>query len=275
MLAEQNWRESTWVAFDTETSGAFPVGSDIVEVGLVKWSVAEGREIDRLQFLLRPAKPIPAEVIKIHGITNEDVATAPLMKEKISQVREFLADSVLLAHHAPFDLGFLVYDFERFGERVPVTPVLCTSLLARALIPEAPNHKLQTLIPFLSLPSGQAHRALDDAIACLHLGLQCAERFGEGSVSQLAVKMKKRVEWQDYMILNGPGYLPEIVRSVQESRDLDIVYNKGSIKGKTRRITPLGIVRNPDGDYVPARCHIDGAQKRFYLREIADLQICH
>lgn len=283
---DRPWSEYSYVAFDTETSGAYPLSADIVEVGMVKYK--NGQEIAELQMLLKPRVPMTDFIIGIHGITNEMVADAPSMSEKIQEIRNFLTGSVLMAHHAPFDMGFLVADLEKYHVPIPQDPALCTSLLARQLIPESPNHKLQTLIPILKLPAGQAHRALDDARACLYLGLECLRRLSlgangeageEATLRQAIAKMGKPVLWSNFSLQSSASkgssnkFDQVIIEAILKSKDVDIVYSRGTIKNKPRRITPIGVVRNPDGDYVMAQCHIDHAQKRFYLKEITDAQM--
>lgn len=273
MYLEKPWNEYTYVSFDTETSGAYPLGAEIVEMGMVKWK--DGKEIDSYQTLLRPSFPMTDFIIGIHGITNEMVEQAPKMKEKIQEIRNFFKDCVLMAHHAPFDMGFLTVDFEKNGMLLPSEPVLCTSLLARKLIPESENHKLQTLIKVLKIDGGTAHRALDDARACLHVGLECLKRMGEQATLKHAAKaMGKELDWNKYSLIQGQNELyQKVVSATVEHKDIDIIYESGSVKGKTRRISPIGIVRNPDGDYVMAICHIDRAQKRFYLGKISDASV--
>lgn len=267
------WHEYTYVSFDTETSGAYPLGAEIVEIGMIKWK--GGKEIGQYQTLLKPTYPMSDFIIGIHGITNEMVADAPLMKDRINEIRDFFRDSVLMAHHAPFDMGFLTVDIEKAQIPLPTEPVLCTSLLARKLIPESPNHKLQTLNQVLKIDGGTAHRAFDDARACLQVGLECLKRMGETATLQHAIKaMGKELEWSKYLLLNGQSeFYKRIVEAIQSRRDVDFVYEGGSLKGKTRRMTPIGIVRNPDGDYVMATCHIDRAQKRFYFDKMKDVSV--
>lgn len=273
MSLDLPWIKQTFVAFDTETSGAYPVGSEIVEIGAVKW---RGDEIlGQFQALIRPVRPMGEEVIKIHGITNEMVAEAPSLSEVLPRFMEFLGDAMLIAHHAPFDLGFLVYDLERLGMKVPTGPALCSSLLARRLIPESPNHRLQTLVSVLNLGQNTAHRALDDAESCQRLAKICFARTGDdASLSEVINKMGKRIQWNDYLLLgSGLPQLQVFVEAVQQGKDVDFIYGGGTQKGLTRRMTPLGIVRNPDGDFVQGICHIDRASKRFYLTRIEDPQI--
>jgi DNA polymerase-3 subunit epsilon len=267
------WKDQTFVAFDTETSGAYPLGADVVEFGAVKWQ--NGEVIGEYQTLLKPREKMSDFIIGIHGITNEMVADAPTMDQKVSEILEFLGSSVLMAHHAPFDLGFMAIEFEKNKLAFPTGALLCTSLLSRKLIKESVNHKLQTLIKTLSLHQGAAHRALDDAKACLQVGLECMRRVGaEATLEQVSEHMGKQLQWGKYELLtNAQPKFKVIVEALLGKKDVDIVYEGGSVKGQSRRMTPIGVVRNPDGDYIMAVCHIDRAQKRFYFDKISDLAL--
>lgn len=271
----RHWTEYEFVAFDTETSGAYPLGSEVVEFGAVKWKA--GKEIASIQTLLKPSVPMTDFIISIHGITNEMVENAPLMSEKVSEIREFFSGAVPMAHHAPFDLGFMALEFERNQLPFPTEPVICTSLLSRKLIHESQNHKLQTLIKVLGLNGGTAHRALDDARACLYVGLECMKRMEAGAtLAQVLQVVEKNLSWENYRILQaGNATIQKVVESIKNKKSMDILYEGGKTKNETRRVTPIGFVRNPDGDYVMAMCHRDAAQKRFYLQKIKDAAIVY
>lgn len=261
--------EYTFIAFDTETSGAYPVGYDIVEFGAVKYF--KGQEIDRLQFLLKPREAMSDFIIGIHGITNEMVADAPRMEEKIHEIYEFFKGSIVMAHHSPFDLGFLTLEYEKAGLPLPLEPALCTSLLSRKLIHGVVNHKLQTLVKHLGIDGGQAHRAYDDAKSCLLVGLECFKKLGEEATLAQAIKSQgKQLWWRDYSLLKNDNNLCSLIEAIQTKKDIDMIYEGGSAKGETRRVTPIGIVRNPDGDYLQAFCHKDKTNKRYYLSRIKD-----
>lgn len=257
------------MAFDTETSGAWPVGCDVVEFGAVKWQ--GGREIGHLQFLLKPREPMSQFIIGIHGITNEMVAEAPLMSSKIREIGEFFKGSVLMAHHAPFDLGFLAVDFEMNHLPFPSEPVLCTSLLARKLIHGTENHKLQTLVKHLGIDGGAAHRALDDARSCLHVGLRCLELLGPEATLQEALRVQEKpLKWENYSTLSKDSNLRAIVEASRTKSRLEFLYDKGTAP---RQAVPMGLVRNPDGDFMQAYCLKDRSAKRFYVSKIREATV--
>lgn len=264
------WSQYSIVAFDTETSGAYPIESEIIELGAVKW--LNGEVVDRFQTLLKPSKPLVPDNIRIHGITNEMVADAPLMKDQILRFCEFIDGSILLAHHAPFDLGFLAIDIEKHHLVFPNNIHLCSSLLSRALLTTT-NHKLQTLVKELKLTGGDAHRAFDDAYACLQVFLKCVEKLNpDVTLNELLAIQKKNLLWQNFRILSSDNEkLVQIANCIIENKTLDIVYDGGQTKGKARPIRPFGIVRNPDGDYINAECGLDLQRKRFYIEKISQI----
>jgi DNA polymerase-3 subunit epsilon len=266
---EKSILEYPLIAFDTETSGAYPLESEIIELGAVKWY--KGEVVGQFQTLLKPAKPLVPENIRIHGITNEMVADAPLMKDEILKFREFIEGSVLMAHHAPFDLGFVTIDLEKSGHLFPNNLHLCTSLLSRALIATT-NHKLQTLIKELNLQGGEAHRAYDDAYACLQVFFKCLEKLdGDVSIKRLQEIQKKEIAWDKYRLFSsGQQKLIQLAKACERQKTIDIVYEGGQSKGQPRPVKPFGVVRNPDGDYLHAECGLDQQRKRFYLDKILD-----
>lgn len=267
----QKLEQCTFVAFDTETSGAYPIGYDVVEFGAVKWR--NGVEVGSLQFLLKPREKMSDFIIGIHGITNEMVANAPLMVEKIREIKDFFADAVLLAHHAPFDMGFMAYEFEKHLGILPSNVVLCTSLMSRKLIKETKNHKLVTLVEHFAIDGGQSHRALDDARACMHVAMECFKRLGPDPTLQQAVEsVGKSLQWSQFSLGGNDNKMQQIIYAIQNKKDLEMVYDGGTHKGKPREVRPIGIVRNPDGDFLQATCLIDKTEKRFYLSRILDCQ---
>src|SRR5699024_9551723 len=97
--------EVTFVVVDLETTGGNPSGAHITEVGAVK--VRAGEVLGEFQTLVRPSEPIPAFISVLTGITNQMVAGSPRIESVLPAFLEFARDSVLVAHNAPFDIGFL------------------------------------------------------------------------------------------------------------------------------------------------------------------------
>lgn len=268
---EKPWQEFTFVALDIETSGQYPVADEIVEVAMIKWK--QGQEIDRFHSLIKPKKPMGDFVIGIHGITNEMVSDAPSIEEKIEEIRKFLEGTVVVAHHAPFDVGFLAWEFEKSNKSLPDDTVICSSLLARALVDSPTNHRLQTMVKLLGLSQTQAHRAESDARACFQLAVHCMNKVGsDESLKNVVKAQRKTIWWQDYSLLKlGQNQkISGIIEAVKKDKMVEFIYESGNHQGKLRKAKPLGIVRNPDGDYFPALCDIDKVVKRFYLKKVAD-----
>lgn len=98
-------------------------------------------------------------------------------------------------------------------------------------------------------------------------------RLGEAApLENVYEAMGKKLFWKNFVCVHSADQAMQTIVSVLKAKgDLDIVYLGGSLKG-TRRIHPQGIVRNPDGDYIQAICHIDRISKRFYLDKIQEMK---
>ena len=172
-------------------------------------------------------------------------------------------------------MGFMAYEFEKVNLPLPVEPALCTSLLSRKWIHGVENHKLQTLVKHLQIDGGRAHRAYDDAYACLQVAIACFTKMGGEATLADAIKSQgKNLNWKDYSIRAlHTAKLETLKESILTKKDIDMIYSGGSKKGQVRRMTPMGIVRNPDGDYLQAFCHEEKQAKRYYLSRIDDVAI--
>lgn len=274
-LAGRPWSELEFVGFDTETTGKYPLQAEICEVAAVKWR--SGAVVDTFQTLIKPSRPMDAEVIAIHGITNDMVENAPAMRDKIGEFHRFIDGAICVAHHAPFDLGFLSVEFEKYGLSLPSEPVLCSSLLARRIFPESENHRLQTLIGFFGLQKGQAHRALDDARACLEVGLRCLNKLGDGALLQEAFAAQGGpLTWGRFSLRELEVENPlsvNLIRATREQKIVEMAYGAGSTPGEKRRVHPLGLVRSLDGDYVVAYAEKDQRSKRYLIEKIKSVEI--
>ena len=177
---------TTFVVLDLETTGASPkVGAGITEIGAVK--VRGGEVIGIFESFINPGESIPSYITALTGITDEMVVDAPSIEMALPTLLEFLGhedETVVVAHNAPFDLGFLKAAAQTHEYPWPNYQVLDTVKLARHLLTrdEVYDCKLSTLAQFFETPIQPTHRALDDAhstVAVLH-GL--FERLGSFEV---------------------------------------------------------------------------------------------
>ena len=147
---------------DFETTGISPERGDrATEVAVVL--VQDGQVVDRFQSLMNAGVHIPAFITGLTGITNAMVAAAPDAATVMGEASRFVGDAPMVAHNASFDSKFWQAELALAG--LPAQqPFACTVLLSRRLYPEAPSHKLGTLVDYHGLPrTGRAHRALADA----------------------------------------------------------------------------------------------------------------
>ncbi len=158
-------REVTFVVVDLETTGGSPASSAITEIGAVK--ICGGEVLGEFQTLVNPGTPVPAFIATLTGITTSMVATAPRIEQVLGSFLEFARGSVLVAHNAPFDIGFLKAAAAQCEYAWPGNQVLDTVRLARRVVlrDEAPNHKLGTLAALFGATVTPDHRALSDARA--------------------------------------------------------------------------------------------------------------
>ncbi len=275
------WGESTLIAFDIETSGKYPLESEVCEIAAVKWR--GGKIVDEFQTLVAVSRPMSAEVINIHHITNEMLVGAPKISEIIKKFRTFVDDGFVIAHHAPFDLGFMAHEFEKAGLALPVAPAFCSSILSRRAFPQAANHRLQTLIGFFKLPQGQAHRALDDARACLEVALKVFEKVGpEKTIQEILDYQTTRLEWLQFSTqqLRKSSVFSVLLKALETREDVQIVYEGGSRPGQARTVKPIGLVRTPieraaiinaegGGDFLVAQEEGEPIPKRYFLKKIS------
>lgn len=264
----QPWNDLTFVAFDTETTGKYPLESEICELAAVKWQ--NGEVVDTFQTLLKPSKPMGSEVIAIHGITNDMVEDAPLMSEKIGEFHRFIEGAIPMAHHAPFDLGFVSIEFDKAGLPLPQLPALCTSLLSRKLFPDSRDHRLQTLIGFFKLERGTAHRALDDARACLEVGLRCLEKTGASVLKAATDVQGGPLTWERFSMhaISTNEVTKALMQAIRDQTIVEMIYGAGSKPGSPRRVHPIGLVRSLDGDFLVAYDEKDQRSKRYFLEKI-------
>ena len=147
---------------DFETTGISPgCGDRATEVAIVL--LEGGQVVDRYQSLMNAGVRIPSFITQLTGITNAMIASAPDAAQVMLEASRFVGDAPLVAHNAAFDRRFWQAELAQANLAAP-QPFICTLLLSRRLYPQAPSHKLGSLVDYHRLTrTGQAHRALADA----------------------------------------------------------------------------------------------------------------
>ncbi|MDQ6816880.1 MAG: exonuclease domain-containing protein, partial [Actinomycetota bacterium] len=163
-LLEQPLSTAEFLALDTETNGLPGDACELTEVGAVL--VGGGELHDRWSSLVRTAAPLRRGIQRFTGITQGMVDAAPALETVLPELLARLQGRVLVAHNASFDRRVLVQACERAEVPWPEPPILCTSALARKLLPLQRERRLTTLAAALGVEVEVAHRALADAETC-------------------------------------------------------------------------------------------------------------
>ncbi|PKL25647.1 MAG: DNA polymerase III subunit epsilon [Spirochaetae bacterium HGW-Spirochaetae-3] len=168
-----------FVAFDFETTGLSADRDRVVEIGAVAFRVRKddggwvGVADGAYETLINPGRPIPAAVSAIHGIDDLAVSSAPTFAEAAGELIAFIDGSILVAHNAPFDMGFLRLETARAGLENPPNPAYDTIAIAKTAISGLPSYSLKSLASCFGIVQNAAHRGGDDAKVCMELFIKC------------------------------------------------------------------------------------------------------
>lgn len=265
-------RNITFVAFDLETTGLTPVVDRIVEIGAVRFRA--GEILDSFQELVDPEMSISPGATATNGITDDMVKGQATIEKVLPGFLDFLGQDIPVAHHAPFDVGFLTYDISRLNLTPADRPVLDTCAIPKSLFPHAQGYSLEHLLSFLDRPVGVLHRALADAEACMGLFNRCVDEMGGQELTTL----------EDVLLLNGPAlnlcsgeivldepFLP-IKRALEKGDELEIRYQSAGGTVSIRKITPLSIGPFRGTAMIEAFCHLRNDKRNFRLDRILEIR---
>ena len=193
--------DTTYCVLDLETTGFSFRTEKITEVGIMKFK--NGEVIDEFSCFVNPEKPIPQRVIEVTNITDDMVKDAETIEKVMPKIIEFVGDSVLVAHNADFDIGFLKYNAKLLGLSLENT-YLDTLRLAKELFPEFKKYKLGLIAEKLGIKVEVAHRALDDVDTTVKVLKVMLDMLKEKNVKTVDYIYKLNIGKADYKIL--PSY---------------------------------------------------------------------
>lgn len=210
--------EATYVVFDVETTGLSAVYDTIIELAAVK--MYKGNVIDTFEAFINPGHPLSPFTIQLTGITDEMLRDARPEKEVMEAFLRFSQGSILVAHNASFDMGFLNNTYKRNDLPEAGNPVIDTLELSRFLHPQLKSHRLNTLAKRYNINLEQHHRAVFDSETTGHLCWIFLKEAAEEHAIFFHDELNKGVGQGDSYKMARPYHVTLLVKNQQGLKDL-------------------------------------------------------
>jgi len=260
----------TFNVLDVETTGLNPhFGDRVCEIALLRCE--GGRESGRFHSLVNPGRPISPGAFAVNRIREEDLIDAPVFSDIAAMVLEMLADSVVVAHNAPFDLGFLASELNIC--RLPSIDnlVIDTLALARRCY-SFPSNSLPNVAYYLGIDTRGQHRALEDVLTTR----QVLDRFLVDLADSGVYTLGELIEAQGGQVpLPAPELItlpPQIDEALRAEGRLELRYLSASGEETQREVSPLHVTAFAGYLYLVAFCHLRNEQRTFRLDRIVEMR---
>ncbi len=268
-------KDITFVAFDLETTGLFPITSEIIEIGAVKFNL-DG-EISRFQQLVKPNNKVSKESFLIHNISDSMLDNQPNISDVIGSFLSFISDSVLVAHNSMFDMSFISYSLIKNKISFPDNIALDTRVLGYNLIPEVGNYKLSSLTNYFNINNSTFHRAVFDAEYCMKVFLAILNKcFSDEQKLEDLVKFNKTIDFtvisENENFDDVPKMFEPLKYAIKQSSKINITYKRHNGEVLDRDITPIGFLKVKSKLYVEAFCHLRGEKRNFKISKILNIK---
>jgi len=243
----------SFVVFDLETTGFNSIHDKIIEIGAVK--ICGGRQTDTFSAFVNPKVPIPFRITQLTKITDEMVMDAETIDEILPRFLEFIGDSVLVAHNAGFDVGFLSQSC-RNQDIVPDFTYLDTVALARILLPTLSKYKLDAVAKQLGISLENHHRAVDDAGCTAEIFLKFVSMLSDQNIKTLG-DINRIGTMTPEMIRKLPSYHIILLAQNEEGRkNLYRLVSMSHLKyfSKRPRLPKSEIIRHREGLILGSAC---------------------
>jgi DNA polymerase III subunit alpha, Gram-positive type len=254
----------SFVVFDVETTGLNPSSDRLIEIGAVK--IQNFQIVDSFNTFVNPGIPIPPFITKLTSIHDDMVKDAPLPKEALASFLEFTQDSVLVAHNANFDMGFIRLGALREGLAFQ-NPLIDTVTLSRRLLPELKKHKLNIVAKHFGIALENHHRAVDDALATAKIFLKFLETLGTKGCENIKNMDKAMSGEEDYKSFNT-YHAVILVQNQKGLRNLYQIISESHLNyfHKKPRVPKKLLSQNREGLLVGSACE-SGELYRAFLAQ--------
>jgi len=269
---DQPLSETAFAIFDVETTGLNPAyGHRVCEVACLR--VQNGRETGRFESLVDPKRTISAGAFHVNHITPEMLADAPPFEEIAIPLLTLMAGAAIVAHNAPFDLGFLAAELEIAGLLPPEGVIVDTLALVRRLYHLASN-SLPAVAAAMAIDTGTAHRAMDDVQTTCHvlerILYDVEQRWGATTLHEL-------VDFQGgpipYPYARAVPLPPTIAEALDSGGRVRMRYVNAAGQETNRTIQPLRVREDHGYQYMVAYCYLKGEQRTFRLDRIIEMTV--
>ncbi|TKJ31030.1 MAG: hypothetical protein CEE40_02975 [Chloroflexi bacterium B3_Chlor] len=260
----------TFTVLDVETTGLNPhFGDRVCEIALLQCQ--GGAELGRFHSLVNPGRSISPGAFAVNGIRDEDVIDAPLFADIAPPVLEMLNETVLVAHNAPFDLGFLAAEFEICRVPFASSLVVDTLSLARRCYSFASN-SLQHVARSLGIEARDQHRAMGDVLTTK----QVLDYFLADLLDRGVSTLGDLTDLQGGMIRPPQREVvvlpPQIEEALRCEGELELRYVSASNQETLRVVSPLRVTAYGGQLYLVAMCHLRSEQRTFRLDRIVEMR---
>ncbi len=268
----QNLNQTSFAVFDVETTGLSPAyGHRVCEIACLR--VVDGIESGRFESLVDPQRRVSAGAFRVNRITAEMLAGAPAFEDVAPSLLELMEGAVLVAHNAPFDLGFLAGELEIAGLPPPEGPVVDTLTLSRRAYSFARN-SLAAVAVSLEVEAGQAHRAMGDVWTTSQvlerLLWDLERRWGVTTLSELLAFQGGTIPYP----LPSAVPLPPTIADALDSRGrVRMRYVDARGKETERSVRPLRVHERRGHLYLLAHCTLAGELRTFRLDRVAQMEL--
>lgn len=258
----------TFTVFDVETTGLETyLGHRICEIGLVKFCGTE--ELDSRSKLVNPERLIPEDAVDIHGITDEMIKKekAPIFENIADEVLAFIKGTVLIAHNAEFDLGFIAKHLRRAKREIPDNLAADTLTLARRHFNFQGNF-LGKIASHLAIDTEGNHRALKDATITKEVFQHFIKKLKVKTLGELLDLQGGSIPFPKIEEVTPP---PMIAEAINSNKKLSMKYVSASGQETERIVEPIEVNLHNGTKYLIAFCHLKNEQRVFRMDRILEL----